>query len=220
MSVLQQEFSEDHFRVAIFGSARTEPNDAAYSLVQALAGMVAAAGMDLVTGGGPGLMDAASRGYNQARKDGRQHSIGLNIWLPREQADAAHLDIKAEFEHFSDRLDHFIVLSNAFVVAPGGIGTVLELFYTWQLAQVRHIHSKPIILLGDMWQGLLAWIQDPLLTGRYIDARDLDLVYCVSSCSEAFEIITKSHEAYIRGDEAFCRDYHQYKLKPPEAMQG
>ncbi len=212
MSIFEQEFNEDHFRVAIFGSARTKPNDAAYTLVHNLAGMIAGAGMDLVTGGGPGLMDAASSGYNQARQNGRQHSIGLNIWLPMEQTDAAHLDIKAEFDHFSDRLDHFIVLSNAFVVAPGGIGTVLELFYTWQLAQVRHIHSKPIILLGDPWHGLLKWIHDSLLEGSYIDFQDLELVYCVSSCSEAFEIILKSHEAYVRGDEAFCRHYHRYKL--------
>ena len=213
MSVLEQEVNEGHFRVAIFGSARTQPNDAAYNLVQTLAGMIAGAGMDLVTGGGPGLMDAASRGYNQAKQNDGQHSIGLNIWLPKEQTDAAHLDIKAEFDHFSDRLDHFIVLSNAFVVAPGGIGTVLELFYTWQLAQVRHIHSKPIILLGDLWPGLLTWIRDALLEGGYIDAQDLDLVYLVSSCSEAFDIITKSYEAYIRGDREFCQNYHQYKLK-------
>jgi hypothetical protein len=213
MSTLEQEVHEGHFRVAVFGSARTEPNDAAYNLVHTLAGMIAGAGMDLVTGGGPGLMDAASRGYNQAKQNGRQHSIGLNIWLPMEQTDAAHLDIKAEFDHFSERLDHFIVLSNAFVVAPGGIGTVLELFYTWQLAQVRHIQSKPIILLGELWSDLLTWIGDALLKDGYIDPQDLDLVYSVSSCSEAFEIITKSYEAYIRGDREFCQNYHQYKLK-------
>jgi predicted Rossmann-fold nucleotide-binding protein len=94
----------------------------------------------------------------------------------------------------------------------GGIGTLLELFYTWQLAQVRHISSKPIILLGELWQGLLAWAQDRLLDGEYIDAQDLDLIYLVSSCTEAFEIIRKSHEASIRGDEAFCKNYHRYKL--------
>jgi len=212
MPELDREFGEAHFRVAVFGSARTEPQDGAYSLVHSLAGMIAEKGMDLITGGGPGLMDAASRGYHAAKQNGEQHSIGLNIWLPQEQSDAGHLDIKAEFEHFSERLDHFIALSNAFVVAPGGIGTLLELFYTWQLAQVRHIHSKPIILLGDVWSGLLQWIKKPLLEADYLDARDLDLIYAVSTCDEAFEIISKSYEAYARGDEEFCRNYHEYKL--------
>lgn len=212
MPNLDQELSESHFRVAVFGSARIESQDSTYSLVHTLSGMIAREGMDLITGGGPGLMDAASRGYHAAKQNSEQHSIGLNIWLPQEQSDAGHLDIRAEFDHFSDRLDHFITLANAFVVAPGGIGTLLELFYTWQLAQVRHIASKPIVLLGNMWSGLLQWIKSPLLEADYLDTQDLDLIYAVSTCAEAMEIINKSYEAYARGDEEFCRKYHEYKL--------
>jgi len=220
MSPLDHELNETHFRVAIFGSARTTQNDPAYTLAHTLAGMIGKAGMDLVTGGGPGLMDAASRGYKQAKQNDRHHSIGLNIRLPREQSDAAHLDIKAEFDHFSDRLDHFIVLSNAFVVCPGGIGTLLELFYTWQLAQVRHIFSKPIILLGEYWAGLLNWVQGSILEAHLIDSGDLDLVYLASSCEEAFEIIQQSYEAYTRGDVAFCRKYNHYKLNISSSIRG
>lgn len=220
MLPLDHELNETHFRVAIFGSARTKQNDPAYTLAHTLAGMIGQAGMDLVTGGGPGLMDAASRGYKQAKQNDHQHSIGLNIRLPREQSDAAHLDIKAEFDNFSDRLDHFIVLSNAFVVCPGGIGTLLELFYTWQLAQVRHIFSKPIILLGEYWVGLLNWVQGPILEAHLIDSEDLDLVYLASSCEEAFEIIKQSYEAYTRGDVAFCRKYNQYKPKISSSIRG
>jgi predicted Rossmann-fold nucleotide-binding protein len=108
MSELTEEFNKTHFRVAIFGSARITDDDPVYTLVFNLARLIAGAGMDVVTGGGPGLMDAASKGHFKGRKDSTSHSIGLNIKLPHEQSEAAHLDIKKDFEHFSDRLDHFI----------------------------------------------------------------------------------------------------------------
>ena len=212
MSELTDELAQNHFRVAIFGSARITEDDPVHTLVFNLARLIAGAGMDLVTGGGPGLMNAASEGHFAGRKDTSLHSIGLNIRLPREQAEAAHLDIKKDFEHFSSRLDHFMALSNAFVVTPGGVGTLLELFYTWQLAQVRQIAHIPIILLGEMWLGLIEWIKQWPVEHRLINPEDLDLLYLTRNCDESFTIIEKAYEDYAKGGKDFCRHYRQYKI--------
>jgi predicted Rossmann-fold nucleotide-binding protein len=159
MPKLKEELSKEHFRVAIFGSARIGKDDPNYKLIFNLARLIASKGIDVVTGGGPGLMDAASSGHFKGRRDDSQHSIGLNIRLPHEQTNAAHLDIKKDFYNFSTRLDHFMVLSDVAVIAPGGVGTLLEFFYTWQLVQVEHICNIPIILLGEMWFDLVRWIR-------------------------------------------------------------
>lgn len=214
MSELTEELNKAHFRVAIFGSARITEDDPVYKLVFNLARLIAGAGMDVVTGGGPGLMDAASKGHFKGRKDSTLHSIGLNIKLPHEQSEAAHLDIKKDFKHFSDRLDHFIVLSNAFVITPGGVGTLLELLYTWQLTQVRQISSKPIILLGEMWSGLIEWVKSWPLKNKLLDPEDLALLYITRNCDEAFTVIQHAYEDYRKGGKEFCRIYHQYKIIP------
>ena len=167
------EMEEKHFRVAIFGSARILPNDPQYNQIYRLARMIAAEGMDVVTGGGPGIMEAANKGHKEGRKNNDNHSIGLNINLPHEQMNNPHLDIKRQFDHFSDRLDHFMSLSNIVVVAAGGIGTLLELFYTWQLTQVQHICNTPIILLGKMWKPLIDWIEKYPLKKRLISPEDM-----------------------------------------------
>lgn len=133
--------------------------------------------MNLVSGGGPGLMEAASNGFYEGKKDGSIHSIGLNIKLPKEQRFAAHLEIKRQFDRFSERLDGFVALSNAFVVTPGGIGTILELFYTWQLSQEKEIVNKPLILMGEMWLDLLKWMLVWPLKHNLLDEADLDLIY-------------------------------------------
>ena len=159
MDYANEGLSNDRFRVAIFGSARLRKDSPEYHLVFNLARLIASAGMNIVTGGGPGLMEAASNGFYEGKKDGSINSIGLNITLPNEQHFAAHLDIKEQFDRFSERLDGFAALSNAFVVMPGGIGTILELFYTWQLAQVKEIVNKPLVLMGEMWLDLLKWMR-------------------------------------------------------------
>jgi uncharacterized protein (TIGR00725 family) len=133
-----------HYRVAIFGSARIKEGDQKYNDVFNIAKGLAEGGMDVVTGGGPGIMQAANAGHKSASKG--THSIGLNIKLPFEQDDNKFLDIKKDFDRFSNRLDAFMSLSDAVVVATGGIGTILELFYTWQLVQVQHLCETPIIL--------------------------------------------------------------------------
>jgi len=136
------------FTVAIFGSARIERGSPIYWEIYELAKMIAEAGINIVTGGGPGLMDAASAGHRAGRRDSEAKAIGLKIKLPFEEREASHLDIKREFDRFSQRLDEFMSISNAVVVAPGGVGTLLELAYTWQFLQVKHILNIPVILLG------------------------------------------------------------------------
>jgi uncharacterized protein (TIGR00730 family) len=210
---LLDELEKSQFRVAIFGSARIGKKDANYKLIFDLAKLIAAEGIDVVTGGGPGLMDAASRGHHFGRRDSKSHSIGLNIRLPFEQTDAEHLDIKKDFFHFSERLDHFMVLSNAVVVAPGGVGTLLELFYTWQLMQVKHICNVPIVLLGSMWHELVGWIRKWPLAHELLDEEDLELLFITKSCDDAFTVIREAYDAFSRGDENFCLNYHLYKLK-------
>jgi uncharacterized protein (TIGR00730 family) len=200
-----------HFRVAIFGSARLSKGDVRYKQVFSLAKMIAKAEMDVVTGGGPGLMDAASRGHHAGRKGKKgAHSIGLTINLPREQHDGYHLDIKKDFMRFSNRLDSFMELSNAVVVAPGGIGTLLELLYTWQLVQVKHICETPIILLGAHWQGLLDWIKKEMVRKKLMSSSDFSNVFVVKSSSAAMKLLKKVQEDSL-GSGHVCSNFKRYK---------
>lgn len=120
-NAVDDELYQKHFRVAIFGSARIKKDDPAYDEVYKLTHMIASENIDIVTGGGPGIMEAACKGHRDGRKSDEIHSIGLNIDIPAEQKPNRHLDIKREFDRFSKRLDTFMVLSNAVVVAPGGV---------------------------------------------------------------------------------------------------
>jgi hypothetical protein len=206
-----RELEESHFRVAIFGSARIKKTDTEYQRVYNLARLIASAKMDLVTGGGPGLMEAASEGFRDGKKDPSIYSIGLNIRLPREQRFSAHLDIKKEFDRFSDRLQNFVTLSSAFVVTPGGIGTILGFFYTWQLAQVRHMSNKPIVLMGEMWFDLVQWARDWPLKKGLLDETDMDLIYLARDCDEAFSILCDCHRHTVEGRGDFCRVYRRFK---------
>ena len=208
---LDQEFKEKHFRVAIFGSARIEKDDSVFNEVYSLTRLISEAGMDIVTGGGPGLMDAASAGHHFGRKDKKAHSVGLRIKLPKEEFEASHLDIKKEFNLFSNRLESFMRLSQAVVVAPGGVGTMLELFYTWQLLQVKKITGVPIILFGDMWIDLVRWIKKWQLESKLISPEDLDLLFIAKNYREAFEIISEAHEHFLKGKDDFSTVYGKYK---------
>jgi uncharacterized protein (TIGR00730 family) len=215
MDEFKEELNADQYRVAIFGSARLKEDSQEYYQVFNLARLIASAEIDLVTGGGPGLMEAASNGYYEWKKDAsihsNGHSIGLNIKLPKEQRFAAHLDIKREFDRFSERLDSFVDLSNAFVVTPGGIGTILELFYTWQLAQVKQFSDKPLILMGEMWLDLLKWMRAWPLKDDLLDEADLDLIYLARDYAETFTIIQESYNHFRAGGTQFCRTYQGYR---------
>ncbi|MBU0577978.1 LOG family protein [Patescibacteria group bacterium] len=202
-----------HFRVAIFGSARIKRNDPRYKLIHTLAKMIARDGIDVVTGGGYGLMEAANKGHREGQKrGGKVQSFGLNIKLPKEQKANKHLDIKKEFGRFSDRLDYFMHLSNAVVVAPGGIGTLLEFLYTWQLIQVGHICNIPIILLGKMWPDFIKWIEKWPLKKKLIDIEDMHPIFLADNCKEAIKIIRKAHKDFIDRGPDYCWNYKKYKI--------
>ena len=159
---IEEELKKKDFRVSIFGSARAKKGDDAYEMVYGLAHKIGEKGIDVVTGGGPGLMEAANEGHQSGKKNGDVHSLGLVIELPWENKANDYLDIEKKYSRFSERLDNFMVLSNVAVITPGGLGTCLELFYTWQLTQVKHICSMPIILVGDMWRSLIEWVKEKI----------------------------------------------------------
>lgn len=202
---LKLELSKKHFRVTIFGSARIKRNDSDYKIVYTLAKMIAKEKMDIVTGGGPGIMEAANKGHRAGRKNNDIHSLGLLIKLPFEQKANKHLDIEKEFDKFSKRLDNFMALSNLVIVAPGGIGTMLELFYTLQLIQVKHIKDMPIILLGDMWIDLLKWMVKWPLKKQYINEEDFKHIFVAKNCGQAIKIIKNYHKEYQRGNRDLCK---------------
>lgn len=203
----------NHFRVAIFGSARIKPNDPHYNQIYSLARMIAAEGMDVVTGGGPGLMEAANKGHMEGRRSEKVRSLGLNIKLPTEQMPNKHLDIQSEFRIFSKRLDTFMRLSNVVVVAPGGVGTLLEFMYAWQLIQVEHVCNIPIILMGEMWKPFIDWIEEWPLKKRLISPKDMNPIFLANHCREAMKIIRKAHHDFIHRGPDYCWNYRKYHIE-------
>jgi uncharacterized protein (TIGR00730 family) len=187
--IIKQELDKNHFRVTIFGSARIKKDDEIYKQVFSLAKEIGKNNIDVVTGGGPGLMEAASAGHHAGRTSTDNHAVGLNIKVPHEQEPNKHLDLSVDFEKFSARLDNFMLLSDVVVVCPGGIGTILELMYTWQLIQVHHVEKMPIILMGEMWRDFIAWIKKHPVNNQFMKASDLDYIYLVDSNEEAIKII-------------------------------
>ena len=169
--------------------------------------------IDVVTGGGPGLMNAANSGHKAGSRKTRAHSIGLGIKLPMEQSFNSSLDEKETFMRFTQRLDKFMLLSNAVVVASGGVGTLLELFYTWQLVQVKHKDKIPVILLGPMWPGLLKWLKENPLNKGYFDNFDYDMLYYAKTEKEAIDLIDKAYKnfyEYFVYALAYERDMHSF----------
>lgn len=199
----------DHFRVAIFGSARTKPEEIAYKDAYCLSKKLGEDHIDVITGGGPGIMQAANQGHSAGDPNGLSQSIGLTIQLPWESSNA-FLDQKQHFQKFSNRLDTFMKLSNVVVVMPGGIGTCLELFYTWQLVQVGHICTIPIILVGDMWKDLLIWIEKDLLAQGMISPADMKRVVCVDTCDEAYSLIHQAQNVYEKNPN-HCINLQKYR---------
>ncbi|HEY3378985.1 MAG TPA: LOG family protein [Armatimonadota bacterium] len=187
------------FRVVIFGSARIRPQDRVYKMVNRIAHALAERGIDIVTGGGPGLMEAANSGVLDV-VERQSRSYGLPIDIPSIQEPAnKHLDIKSSHRRFSSRLDEFMRLSNAVVVAPGGIGTLLELSYVWQLLQVGVTNDRPVILLGkEIWGGLLQWMRDTLLAHEYISVADFRWITLVDTEEDVIRLLTVAHEQYMR----------------------
>lgn len=191
------ELETDFYRVCIFGSARIGADSPFYAQTFDLAREMARRGVDIVTGGGPGLMEAANRGAKEGSNLSR--SIGLPIQLPFESDANAHLDVKHHHKRFSSRLDEFMRISHAVVITPGGIGTLLELFYTWQLMQVNHIKPRPFILLGrSMFEGLIEWLDNVPVGLNLMSKDDLRMIKVVDTVDEVVQVLEPHIDAFRR----------------------
>lgn len=186
----------DRYRVAIFGSARAQPGTFVYDEVKRVAAAFASMGCDIVTGGGPGLMQAANEGASAA---GARESVGIRVDLPFEQEVNPFVTQAFEHKTFFTRLHHFVLTSDAFVVAPGGIGTVLELMMIWQLLQVRHLEGTPLILVGRMWPGLIDWARESMCAGReqLANPADLKIPTCVETADDAITLLKTDHARWL-----------------------
>jgi uncharacterized protein (TIGR00730 family) len=149
--------TRQNYRVTIFGSARIQPGSLAYESVKQLATELTQMGCDIMSGGGPGLMQAANEGALSVEPAARKRSVGIRVELPFEQEINPFVGQAYEHRTFFSRLHHFMIISDAFVAVPGGIGTLLELSLAWQLLQVRKLHNTPLIVVGKMWAELVEW---------------------------------------------------------------
>ena len=186
----------DRYRVTIFGSARVQPGSFGYEETKRAAAALAEMDCDIITGGGPGLMQAANEGA--ADKQGK--SIGIRIALPFEQDVNAFVTSAYEHRTFFTRLHQFVLTSDAFIVAPGGIGTVLEMTMIWQLLQVKHLENTPLILVGSMWPGLVAWARENMLSTvpPLANAEDMTIPHCAANADEAIAIIRECRAAWLK----------------------
>lgn len=178
----------ERYRVTIFGSARLKPGSFGYEETKRCAAELAALGCDIITGGGPGLMRAANEGAASVT-DGR--SVGIRVDLPFEQEINAFVTEAYEHRTFFTRLHQFVLSSDAFIVAPGGIGTVLETFLIWQLLQVKHLTDTPLVLVGSMWPGLVEWARGAMLAADppLANAEDFAIPRCVTGADQAIAIV-------------------------------
>lgn len=177
--------------VSIFGSARTRPDNPHYKLAVKIARELSDAGFSVVSGGGPGIMEAANLGAFE----GRSPSIGLNIQLPHEQAGNPYQDISLSFRHFFSRKVMFVKYASAYVVMPGGFGTLDELAEILTLVQTGKTRKIPIILVHPpFWEGLISWLKDTLVEAKTIDPEDLDLVSIVETPQEVLDVIFAHYE--------------------------
>jgi uncharacterized protein (TIGR00730 family) len=186
----------ERYRVSIFGSARVAPDHWVYGAVRDVAAELTRLGCDVVTGGGPGPMQAANEGAKLADPDGTlRRSVGIRIELPFEQDVNAFVTDAFEHKTFFTRLHHFVLVSDAFIVTPGGIGTVLETLMVWQLLQVRHLRDTPFILAGHFWDGLLDWAKAAMLRpdSPLVSPGDLDIPKVLPDTASIVAAIREHH---------------------------
>jgi uncharacterized protein (TIGR00730 family) len=177
--------------VSIFGSARTKPDHPYYKLTVDTARLLSDAGFAVISGGGPGIMEAANIGAH----GGASPAVGLNIELPHEQHGNPYQDISLKFRHFFARKVAFVKYANAFVMMPGGFGTLDEFTEVLTLIQTNKSRDMPVILVGSkFWSGLLAWMKDTLLTEGMISAKDLDLIKLVDEPQQVVDAIFAFYE--------------------------
>ncbi|OLB53254.1 MAG: Rossman fold protein, TIGR00730 family [Ktedonobacter sp. 13_2_20CM_2_56_8] len=187
--------------VTIFGSARTPPDDPSYAAAVETARLLAKAGFGIITGGGPGIMEAANKGA----QEGGNLSIGCNIELPFEQAPNPYLDISLDFRYFFVRKTMFVKYSNAFIIFPGGFGTMDELFEALTLIQTKKVSNFPVILYGSKyWEGLLNWIRVTMLEEEKVSEDDVSLLRISDDPQEICDIVC----------DAYRENHHVEKQNP------
>ncbi len=182
--------------VSIFGSARTPPENKYYLLAEEIAFQLTKEGFGVITGGGPGIMEAANKGAQNAKGK----SVGLNIKLPFEQSPNPYIDFDKSitFDYFFVRKLMFIKYAQGFVVLPGGFGTMDELFESLTLIQTKKIARFPIVLVGkEYWNGLIEWIKNVLITEKYVHAEDTLLFTAVDTAQEAVAVINSFYSKYL-----------------------
>lgn len=196
--------------VSIFGSARTRPDHPQYATATDLAGQLARAGYAVITGGGPGIMEAANKGACEAGGI----SVGLGIELPFEQRMNDWVDIGIDFRYFFARKTMFVKYAQAFVVFPGGFGTFDELFEALTLVQTGKVTSFPVILVGtSYWGGLVDWLRQSVLAEGKLSERDLALLHVTDDINEVVGIVDEA----IRGHNGHgAHDEHHAPASPPE----
>jgi uncharacterized protein (TIGR00730 family) len=185
--------------VSIFGSARTGPDDPQYRQAQETARLLAEAGFSIITGAGPGIMEAANKGARQ----GGGHSVGCNIELPFEQGANPYVDTLVNFRYFFVRKTMFIKYSQAFIIFPGGFGTLDELFEAVTLIQTGKIYQFPVVLFGrHYWAGLVRWLQTRVLLERKISPGDMDLLLLTDDPAEAAAAVIAAHDTQRKAGNA------------------
>jgi len=180
--------------VSVFGSARSQPDDKFYQMGVDVGRLLAEAGFAVITGGGPGIMEAANKG---ARLAGGT-SVGLNISLPQEQEPNEYQDISLEFRYFFSRKMMFVKYAQGFVILPGGFGTMDELFESMTLLQTKRIMAFPVVLMGsEYWSGLIDWVKTTMAQEGMIEPGDVDILTITDDPNEAVDLIVQQYETEI-----------------------
>ena len=174
-------------RVAIFGSSRTNVESGLYKSIERMAAQLTKEGWTIVTGGGPGSMEAANKGANEAG-GGEVTSIAHAIYLPFEEEINKYVQFHTKHDEFFSRLETFSEC-DAFIVTPGGIGTLLEMALIYQLVQVNHLKMKPIICVGRMWRTLRDWIENEMMDSEFLTYKEMKLIHYVDRFSEATRLL-------------------------------
>jgi uncharacterized protein (TIGR00730 family) len=185
--------------VAIFGSARTKPGDPAYEAAMQTARLLAQAGFGIITGGGPGIMEAGNKGA----QEGGNVSIGCNIELPFEQGPNPYLDISLDFRYFFVRKTMFVKYSEAFIIFPGGFGTMDELFEALNLIQTKKVSHFPVILYDSTyWTGLINWIRETMLTTGKVSPEDVGLLLLSDDPEEICQLVIEAYQESYRQERS------------------
>ena len=196
--------------VTIFGSARTKPDNPEYASATETARLLAKAGFAVITGGGPGVMEAANKGA----MEGGNLSIGCNIELPFEQSSNQYLDISLDFSYFFVRKTMFMKYSDAFIIYPGGFGTMDELFEALTLIQTKKVNNFPIILCGtSYWSGLVNWMKETMLPEGKVSPEDINLLHLSDEPEEICRLVCEAHTENYRLEREQGLNHHNQSIR-------